>query len=106
MKIDPTIPQLPNDPQSDRVTTSSARLGQLQNSGAASGASSSSAEDTFNLSSTHGEVQSLTANLANVPEVRSQRVAALQQQVSSGSYNPDSSKIADSIIADQGGRKQ
>jgi negative regulator of flagellin synthesis FlgM len=106
MKIDPTVPQLSNDPQSDRVTTSSTKAAQAQNSESASSSSAATGEDTFSLSSTHGEVQTLTANLANVPEVRSQRVAALQQQVNNGSYNPDSSKIADSVISDQGGRKQ
>jgi negative regulator of flagellin synthesis FlgM len=106
MKIDPTIPQLSNDPPSDRVTTSSTKSAQAQNSGSSSGTASATGEDTFSLSSTQGEAQTLTANLANVPEVRSQRVAALQQQVNSGAYNPDSSKIADSVIADQSGHKQ
>jgi flagellar biosynthesis anti-sigma factor FlgM len=106
MKIDPTITQFPNDSQSDRVTTSSTKPVSSQSSGSAGGASSTAAEDTFSLSSTHGEVQTLTANLANVPDVRSQRVAALQQSVTNGAYNPDSSRIADSIITDQSGRKQ
>ncbi len=105
MKIDPTI-QFPSDPQSDRVTNAPSKTTQSQSSGSATGASSPSGEDTFSLSSAHGEVQTLTANLANVPEVRNQRVAALQQRVSNGSYQPDSQKVADAIIADQGGRRQ
>jgi negative regulator of flagellin synthesis FlgM len=105
MKIDPTI-QFPNDPQSDRLTNAPAKSAQTPSSGSSSGASSAAGEDTFNLSSAHGEVQALTANLANVPEVRSQRVAALQQRVQSGNYQPDSGKVADAIIADQTGRPQ
>jgi len=105
MKIDPTI-QFPNDPQSDRVSNAPARTVQSQSSSSSSGASSATGEDTFSLSSAHGEVQTLSANLANVPEVRSQRVSALQQRVQSGNYKPDSAKVADAIIADQSGRKQ
>lgn len=105
MKIDPTI-QFPNDPQSDRLTNSASKASQSQGPGNASGAGSASGEDTFSLSSAHGEVQTLTANLANVPEVRTPRVNALQQRVSSGTYQPDSQKVADAIIADQAGRRQ
>jgi flagellar biosynthesis anti-sigma factor FlgM len=103
MKIDPTI-QFPSDPQSDRVTTSAGKTPPAQSSGSTSATSSASGEDTFNLSSTHAEVQALAASFANVPEVRTQRVTALQQRVSSGAYQPDSLKVADAIIADQAGR--
>lgn len=105
MKIDPTI-QFPSDPQSDRVTNAPSKTTQSQSSGSSSGTSSAGGEDTFSLSSAHGEVQTLTANLANVPEVRNQRVAALQQRINSGSYQPDSQKVADALIADQAGRRQ
>jgi len=106
MKIDPTI-QFPNDPQADRVTTNSAsKAAASQTSGSPSTAAPSSGEDTLRLSSAHGEVQTLTANLANVPEVRTQRVASLQQQVQSGNYHPDASKVADAIITDQSGTKR
>ncbi|HTQ60233.1 MAG TPA: flagellar biosynthesis anti-sigma factor FlgM [Candidatus Solibacter sp.] len=104
MKIDPTI-QFPSDPQSDRVTSGTGKAAQSQGSSSASGVSSPNAEDTFSLSSTHGEIQALTANLVNVPEVRTSRVSALQQRVSTGSYQPDSQKVADAIILDQAGRK-
>jgi len=105
MKIDPTI-QFPSDPQPDRVTNAPAKSTQAPRSGSASGSSSADGEDTFSLSSTHDVVQSLTASLVNVPEVRSQRVSALQQLVTSGSYQPDSQKVADALIADQAGRRQ
>jgi negative regulator of flagellin synthesis FlgM len=106
MKIDPNI-QFPSDPQSDRLTTNSAgKAAQTNGSATTVNPDTAAGEDTFSLSSTHGDVQTLTANLANVPEVRAQRVSALQQQISNGTYQPDSSKVADAIIADQAGRKQ
>jgi flagellar biosynthesis anti-sigma factor FlgM len=105
MKIDPTI-QFPTDPQSDRVSTTANKAVQSKPSAAASGADAASGEDTVRLSSTHGEVQALTAHLANVPEVRAQRVSALQQRVNGGTYHPESLKVADAIIADQVGRRQ
>jgi flagellar biosynthesis anti-sigma factor FlgM len=105
MKIDSTIP-FPSDPQSERVTTTPSKSTLPQRSGSSTGASSASGEDTFSLSSTHDVVQSLTASLASVPEVRTDRVSALQQRVSSGSYQPASQNVADAIIADQAGRRQ
>lgn len=104
MKIDPTI-QFPNDPQSDRVTNAPGKTASSQRSAAAAGASSPAGEDTFSLSSTHDQVQSLTASLASVPEIRTHLVSALQQRVNSGTYQPDSGKVADAILADQSGRK-
>ena len=105
MKIDPTI-QFPSDSQPNRITNNPGKAAQTQSSGSTTSSSSASGEDTLSLSSTVGEVQSLAANLANVPEVRSQHVAALQQQVNSGTYQPDSQKVADAIIADQGSLKR
>jgi negative regulator of flagellin synthesis FlgM len=104
MKIDPNI-QFPIDPQSDRVTNSPGKTVPSQGSTSSSGTSSANGEDTFNLSSTHSQVQTLTASLANVPEVRTQRVSALQQKVNSGNYLPNSQNIADAILADQAGRR-
>jgi anti-sigma28 factor (negative regulator of flagellin synthesis) len=45
-------------------------------------------------------VQTLKASLLNVPEIRIDRVNALQQKVSTGQYVPSSEKIADAIIAE------
>jgi flagellar biosynthesis anti-sigma factor FlgM len=105
MKIDTTI-QFPNDPQSDRVTSAPGKATPSQSSTSSSAASSAAGDDTFSLSSAHGEVLSLTASLANVPEVRTQLVTALQQRVNSGSYQPNSQNVADAILADQAGRRQ
>jgi flagellar biosynthesis anti-sigma factor FlgM len=104
MKIDPTI-QFPNDPQSDRVTNAPGKTALPQRSSSSAGTSAPTGEDTFSLSSTHDQVQALTASLASVPEVRTQRVNALQQRVSSGAYQPNSQNVADAIIADQAGRR-
>jgi len=99
MKIDPRI-QLPGDAQPDRVKGS--RKGSVQQSGniSSSGVSSPSGEDTVRLSSTHGEIQTLAANLQKVPEVRVDRVNALQKQVRDGQFQPDNQKIADAIVAE------
>lgn len=98
MKIDPRI-QFPDDAQSGQVkgTRKGASLKQASSS---PGVSSSSGEDTVKLSSTHAEVRSLASDLAKVPEVRVHRVQVLQQRVKSGSFKPDSQKVADALIAD------
>src|SRR5277367_5688558 len=98
MFIDPKI-QFPNDANSDQVTnpqnTGKPLSGTATKSG---GVSSQAGEDTVSLSSTHGEVQTLKASLGSVPEVRSERVSSLRQQVSQGQYQPSSSKVADAIV--------
>ena len=105
MKIDPSV-QFPIDPQSGRVTNAPTKATQSKASSSTTGADAAAGQDTFSLSSTHGEIQTLTASLAKVPEVRTQRVVALQQRVNAGAYQPDSQKVADAIIADQVGRKK
>ena len=100
MKIDPRI-QLPGDVQPELIRNS--RKSAVQPTGTADtgGVRPAAGEDTVSISSTHSDVQTLKANLANVPDVRTDRVAALQQRVSTGQYQPDSGKVADAIIADQ-----
>jgi flagellar biosynthesis anti-sigma factor FlgM len=97
MKIDPRI-QFPNDPASEQVKN--ARTGASRSKSSSPGVSSAAGEDTVKLSSTHGEVQTLAAGLAHVPEVRTNRVQALQAQVRGGQYHPDSAKVADAMIQD------
>jgi len=102
MKIDPRI-QLPGDVPPDRVKSAGKGAAQSQSLANASGVSSAAGEDSVQLSSTHGEVQTLAASLNNVPEVRTSRVQALQQRVQSGQYNPESQQVADAIIKDHSG---
>lgn len=45
-------------------------------------------------------VQALKAQLGNLPSVRQNRVQALQQAVSSGTYQVNSRQLADAIQAD------
>jgi len=99
MKIDSRI-QFPDDAQSGRVKGSGNGPGQTKASSSASGVSAPSGEDTVHLSSTHTDIQTLSAQLAAVPEVRTHRVAALQQQVRNGNFKPDHQKVADAIVAD------
>lgn len=105
MKIDPRF-QVPGDAQPERV--SGKRNGAVNSKGSAptSGLRPVSGEDTVSLSSRHGEVQQLTAAAANVPEVRANRVEALQQQVRHNRYQPDNQKLADALLADAATRKK
>ena len=99
MKIDPKI-QLPGDVPPERIKSTSKGASQSQSAANASGVSSATGEDTVKLSSTHGEIQTLAASFASVPEVRTDRVQALQQRVQNGQYHPESLQVADAIIKD------
>ena len=45
-------------------------------------------------------VQALKAQLANVPDIRQERVQALQKEVANGSYKPSNQEIASAIHSD------
>jgi negative regulator of flagellin synthesis FlgM len=100
MKIDPRILSL-NDSQPDRVKGANNKSSNASSPAKTIGVSPANGEDRVSLSTAHGEVQTLTAQLANVPEVRTDRVTALQQRVQNGQYKPDSQKVADAMIAQQ-----
>ena len=62
--------------------------------------SATDAGDTVQLSGTLSQVQQLTAQLAQTPDVRTDLVAALQQQVQQGTYQPSSEQIASAMMAE------
>lgn len=99
MKIDPRV-QLPSDAQSEQVKSTRPSATKSQGTSQSSDVHSTAGQDTVSISRKHQEVQTLAANLANVPEVRAERIGALRQKVQSGNYHPDSGEIADSLIAD------
>lgn len=75
-------------------------------SGSSARASASSAatpsaigEDQAQLSSTHAQVQALTAQAAQLPEVRQERVQALRQAVESGRYRVNPQHVAGAMLA-------
>ena len=99
MYIDPKI-QFPNDSPPDPLTgartASTPAIGGASKGGSVAPASTDG--DTVSLSSTHGEIQTLTASLANVPEIRTDRVDSLREQVGQGTYQPSSQRVADAIV--------
>jgi flagellar biosynthesis anti-sigma factor FlgM len=56
--------------------------------------------DSAQLSVDGGKVQQLKTDLAAVPDVRQDRVAALQKAISSGSYNVSDQEIAQALSSD------
>ena len=58
------------------------------------------AGDTVQLSAAVSQVQQLTAQLAQTPDVRAARVAALQQQVQQGTYQPGNEQIAAAMMSE------
>jgi flagellar biosynthesis anti-sigma factor FlgM len=103
MKIDPRV-QFPGDIQPDAVKNSGKTSVHSTRAAGANGVKPAAGEDTVNISSTHGDLQTLKASFAHVPEVRTALVTALRQQVNTGQFQPDSLKVADAVIADHAGR--
>lgn len=94
--------QFPTGSQPEQVKTTKNTAGSSAGSTKSSGVSSSSAEDTVSLSSTHGEVQALAAGVAAVPDVRAERVSSLREQISKGQYQPTSKQVTDALIREHG----
>jgi len=59
--------------------------------------------DSTRFSFDQARVAALETQALAAPEVRQEKVAALQQAVDNGNYTVDPSKVADAIAADLGG---
>jgi len=93
MKIDMPL-TFPQQVEPQRVGTSGASPSQNQEGTAAL------SPDLAQFSVDGGKVQQLKSNLAAVPDVRQDRVAALQQAIASGSYNVSGQQIAQAMSSD------
>jgi flagellar biosynthesis anti-sigma factor FlgM len=95
------LPELPESGRTEKQNTPAT-------SGAAtnlSAANASSGEDEAMLSGSHTQVQTLTAQVLQLPEVRQQRVQALRQAVENGSYNPSPDDVAGALVVQLAGEQ-
>jgi flagellar biosynthesis anti-sigma factor FlgM len=106
MRIDPN--QIPGNLQPDNVDQTKNRGAQATDPNATPGSPLFGIEDSFQSSGTLNQVQQLKAQLAQTPDVRSERVAALRQQVQQGTYKPTNEQIANAMVSELGSnnRKQ
>ncbi len=56
-------------------------------------------KDEVALSSTAKDFQSVYKALANVPDIRQDKVDTLKQQIASGSYNVEAKEVAEIILS-------
>jgi len=82
-------------------STTEANRGSAQNNASANAAAAAAptAEDQTVLSSAYVQVAALSAQAAQLPEVREQRVQALRQAVESGHYRAEPEQIAGALVA-------
>jgi len=104
MRIDPN--QFLGNLQPDNVQQTSNRGAQPAQSEETQENGGVDADDQFQPSATLDQIQRLKAQLAQVPEVRSDRVAALSQKVQQGTYKPSNQQIADSMVSELGSNKR
>lgn len=79
--------------------------GQAAKSGSPSASGGNSlGVDTAKFSSDPEKVQALTAGVTAMPEIRQEKVAALAQAVSSGSYQVTPEQTADAMMSQLGVR--
>jgi len=65
---------------------------------ATSSTASGLGQDQAQISGAHAQVQSLAAQASQLPEVREERVQALRQAVTSGSYRPAPELVAGALL--------
>ena len=102
MRIDPSFPYLDNTSPAGVGNTPAQPKIPAAATPAANDAESSATDagDTVELSRTASQAQQLAAQLAQTPEVRAGRVAALQQQIQQGTYQPGNEQIASAMLAE------
>ena len=95
----------PSGASAANAANAASRAGQAERSSqpAASAAGNASVDQT-SLSSAAGLVGGLAAQASQTSDVRMEKVTALQQAISSGTYNVSSSDVADKIIGSLSGR--
>lgn len=87
---------------SSQTAATRARAGE-QNTAAKSGGGTpaqppSSKGDTVNLSTTAQTLQNVEKKLANTPDVDSERVERLKQEIESGSYQINAERVAEKML--------
>jgi len=93
MRSDGVSP-VPDGQSLDRTgpsASSSAKVGARQPKGVT---------DQTQLSASQSRVQDLKAELTSLPDVRRDRVAALQKAIGNGSFQPSDQQIAEAILGD------
>lgn len=102
MRIDPSYQYLNNtQPEGVGNTQGQPKVPSSQVSGGNSpAAQASESEDTVQFSGNLNQVQQLKTQLSSTPDVRANRVAALQQQVQQGTYKPSNEAIANAMVSD------
>lgn len=95
MRIDPNLAAqaLSESSRSAQSSVANSNAGLPASSGSALG------EDQAQLSGAHVQVQALTAQALQFPEVRQEKVNALRQLVLNGTYQPGSKQVAEALFA-------
>jgi flagellar biosynthesis anti-sigma factor FlgM len=100
MRIDLSSQYLGNVPPDTVGSAQGAKIPPPQ-TGAGTGVESVADDgDTVQFSGALSEAQQLKAQLTQTPDVRASRVAALQQQLAEGTYQPSNGQIASAMMSE------
>ena len=100
MKIDPKV-QLPSEISPEAIKNTRKANVQQQTGAVLPTAVPTAGQDTVSISSTHSDLQTLKVQLDQIPDIRTDRVNALRQQVNNRQYAPSSANIAQAVINEQ-----
>jgi negative regulator of flagellin synthesis FlgM len=74
-----------------------------EDAGRQTGKTSGQEFDRVELSTRKDEVEKLEKAINELPDVRSEKVASLRQQIADGTYHIESTKVAEKILASRKG---
>jgi negative regulator of flagellin synthesis FlgM len=86
-------------------SSSSVVADKSQTEGAAAASSSTNTSDQLTLTSSARSLQQLEATIAQTPVVNTDKVAAIKQQISSGTYQVNSGSVASKLLQFESGLK-
>lgn len=87
------------EPENSRTENQNAQATGPNSSSVVNGSISGVNEDQALFSSGHAQVQALAAQALQLPELRLERVQALRQAVTNGSYTPSAEDVAGAIVS-------
>jgi flagellar biosynthesis anti-sigma factor FlgM len=86
-------------PESGRAGNPNAAGSETRSTTRSTTGSSALGEDQAQFSGVQGQVQALTEQVLQFPEIREAKVSALRQALLGGTYQPDSEQVADAVFA-------
>jgi len=87
-----------NRPATDSLTSNASKSRDKTSTDTSNSSAAARSEDTVSLSAESNQVQQLQQQLESLPEIDSQKVESIKQEIAKGNYPLDAERIAENLI--------